>query len=392
MFVSGADRRVPDVGQMRDLRAGADLRVLHLDERADLRPLQQYRARAAGTRTGRPRPAGRRWPARRARGRRWRRRRRARRSAWCPARPPRRRRSRSRRADGCSARPPCRGPSVTPTSIHVVSGSMIVTPSRIQARLIRSRRMARSPASSTRSLQPSTSVGSPVACATTVRSESTSNEITSVRYSSPWSLSVVSLLSACASSADSKAYTPGVDLGDGPLVGRGVALLDDRVDGPGDRVADHAAEPVRVLHLGGQDRGRRADRLVRLDQRRQRARAQQWDVAVDDDDGARLAAGRLQGEPGGVPGAALLGLQYGTGVRGDLGQMGDRVGPRRARPRRSGGSDATPWSRRGRARAGCGRAADGASSAAPTSSACPRPRRGRSQSVRLSPKCSLRPR
>src|SRR5579884_2163638 len=40
-----ADLGVADVGEVRHLRAGADLRVLHLDERADLRALADGRAR-----------------------------------------------------------------------------------------------------------------------------------------------------------------------------------------------------------------------------------------------------------------------------------------------------------------------------------------------------------
>ena len=99
-------------------------------------------------------------------------------------------------------------PSATVTSIQVVAGSTMVTPARIHSVLTRSRRIARSPASSTRSLHPSTSVGSPVAWASTTRPESTSRPITSVRYSSPCSLWVVSLPSACASSAASNAYRP----------------------------------------------------------------------------------------------------------------------------------------------------------------------------------------
>src|ERR1022692_1335351 len=40
-----ADLGVPDVGEVRDLRAGADGRLLHLDEGADLCPLAENRAR-----------------------------------------------------------------------------------------------------------------------------------------------------------------------------------------------------------------------------------------------------------------------------------------------------------------------------------------------------------
>src|SRR5271169_6127539 len=40
-----ADLGVPDVGEVRDLRAGADGGLLHLDERPDLRPLAEDRAR-----------------------------------------------------------------------------------------------------------------------------------------------------------------------------------------------------------------------------------------------------------------------------------------------------------------------------------------------------------
>ena len=48
-----ADRRVAHVGQVRDLRAGADLRVLRLDERADLARRRRAPCRAAGRRTAR---------------------------------------------------------------------------------------------------------------------------------------------------------------------------------------------------------------------------------------------------------------------------------------------------------------------------------------------------
>ena len=110
-----ADRGVAHIGQMRDLRPGADLGVLDLDEGADLRPARG--ATVPGRRYAygptEARGADRR-PARRARGPRWRRRRpRTSMSVVSgPTTAPVADRGRCRAA-GCSARSTVSRPSVT---------------------------------------------------------------------------------------------------------------------------------------------------------------------------------------------------------------------------------------------------------------------------------------
>src|SRR4051794_33867953 len=91
------------------------------------------------------------------------------------------------------------GDSVTVTSTQVVAGSSIDTPDRIQAVFTRSRSSARSPANSARSLQPSVSSESGATNTATAWPTAGSSVNTSVRYSSPWSLSVDSLPSASRS-------------------------------------------------------------------------------------------------------------------------------------------------------------------------------------------------
>lgn len=66
---------------------------------------------------------------------------------------------------------------------------------------------------------------------------------------------------------------------------------------------------------------------MRGHQRAHRLGSQQWHVSVDHHDGAGAVRDGVQGDPHGVPGPELLGLEHGRGVRGDLAQVGpDLVG------------------------------------------------------------------
>ena len=96
-------------------------------------------------------------------------------------------------------------PMVTSTSIHVVSGSTIVTPARMcpsQMRRFSSRPRA---ASWTRSLTPSVCHRSSRTCARTGRPAARASATTSVRYFSPCALSVPTAASASRSTEMSKA-------------------------------------------------------------------------------------------------------------------------------------------------------------------------------------------
>ena len=83
----------------------------------------------------------------------------------------------------------------------------------------------------------------------------------SVRYSSPLALSVGTRLTASASRSPSKAYMPGVDLGDGPLLRGGVRLLHDAGERPVG-IPDDPAVAGGIVQPGGQDGHRGAARLV----------------------------------------------------------------------------------------------------------------------------------
>jgi len=113
----------------------------------------------------------------------------------------------------------------------------------------------------------------------------------------------------------------GVDLAEAALGRRRVALLDDGGELAA-AVAHDAPEAGGVLDLGGEHRRGGLGGLVGVHQRRERLRAQQRDVAVEHDHGARQVGGGLQRDAHRVPGAAALGLGDRDGLGGDLGQVG----------------------------------------------------------------------
>ncbi len=102
-----------------------------------------------------------------------------------------------------------------------------------------------------------------------------------------------------------------VDLGDQPLVGTRVALLDDARDPAVLRVHD-ASVARRVLDLGGQDGQGRLALAVHVEQSRDRARSQQRRVAGQDQDvavaRAEFVVDRRQRHRDRVAGAQLLAL------------------------------------------------------------------------------------
>ena len=121
----------------------------------------------------------------------------------------------------------------------------------------------------------------------------------------------------------------GVDLAHRPLLGRGVAVLDD----PGDRErvrparADDATVAGGVVQLGGEQGDGVAPLAVLGDERLQGGRVQQGHVPAGDDDGAGQLGGQGgQGAGHGAAGPGDLVLVGGHGVGGDLGQVGDDGG------------------------------------------------------------------
>ena len=169
--------RIADVGQVRDLRAGADVGVLDLHERPHLRALAQDRRRDAGRRTARR------------------------------SRRPRARSRPGRSAGRCSPAPIFVLPRIvvngsitvslpisTSTSITVAGGSTMLTPARMCRSWIARCASLRTCASATRSLTPSTRLvscepmGRPPPRRSAVRMSSTCG-----RYSSPCAFSAVKL-------------------------------------------------------------------------------------------------------------------------------------------------------------------------------------------------------
>ena len=121
----------------------------------------------------------------------------------------------------------------------------------------------------------------------------------------------------------------GVDLTDGPLGLVRVLLLDDAQQGAG-FVADDAAVPGRVVHLGGQDGDGVGVGFVDFDEARDRLGGQQRHIAVGDDDGSGEVLGQLgQRAFGGASGArnfVLVGDEQGPlGGHGKGVEVGDEL-------------------------------------------------------------------
>ena len=254
-----ADLDVADVGQVRHLRPVADDGVLGLDVRPELGLLAEP---GAGPHEGERADRGARADlglGRLACVRRWRPRRpRTSVSVGVGADDRARGDGGRRRAGRCCARSRSRRSSSTSASIHVVAGSTIVTPARIQPRLTRSRSRARAAASCARSLMPRISSASAATTAATGRPAATWRPSTSVRYSSPWALSVVRRPSASRQRGDVEGVDAAVDLAHRALRLVGVLLLDDRDDVAGAGVAQHAAVAGGVVEHRGEDGRARA--------------------------------------------------------------------------------------------------------------------------------------
>jgi hypothetical protein len=96
---------------------------------------------------------------------------------------------------------------------------------------------------------------------------------------------------------------PGVDLGEGQLVGGGVLVLDDALD-PALRIAHHPAVPGGVVEVRRDDRHRAARLLVRHRELDEGVAGEQRNVAVRDEDRARqVCRQRLEAALDGAAGA-----------------------------------------------------------------------------------------
>ena len=195
---------------------------------------------------------------------------------------------------------------VTAESIHVVSGSMIVTPSRIQCWV--RRRLSSRPrrASWVRSLTPSVCQTSSSTWAPTGNPSATARPTMSVRYSSPWTLSVSRLATASARNSASTARMPLFT----SRIMRSVSSAS-----PSSRMAVTAEVssrtmrpyPARVVELGRQDRDHVAGRAVVVEQLTDRLGGQERHVAIRDQHGALGSrAQRLERHLDGVAGSALV--------------------------------------------------------------------------------------
>ena len=188
---------------------------------------------------------------------------------------------------------------------------------------MRSLSARRTCASCTRSLTPAISPASAASRVPTSWPSRRRMSTTSVRYSCALLVVGRHPLDRVGQQRAVEGVAAGVVLVDGPLGGRGVALLDDAQERPG-RVA-HDPPVAGGVTARGQHGDRVARRLVRVDQLAQRLAAQQRHVAVADDHGAGDGADRLQHHPHRVAGAELLVLHHdvslgrgGQGSRGDL--------------------------------------------------------------------------
>ena len=156
--------------------------------------------------------------------------------------------------NGCTT---ASGSSIASASIHVLSGSTIVTPASMCASLMRSRSAAAAAASSTRVFTPSVSTGSPPLCTATRSPSSTRmrDRVGQVELA----LRVVRRQPVehrpqpiCAEDVDRR-----VDLAHRALLVRRVTMLDDRIE---------RHRPVTAAH-GRTASGRRARRREPLPQR-----------------------------------------------------------------------------------------------------------------------------
>src|SRR3954469_4609350 len=176
---AGADLGVPDVGQVRHLRALPDHRVLDLNVGARLGAVHQGRSRAKVAERadqgispdgGVDRDGVR--------------------STCAPA--PTRVAPRST-VNGCTV---ASASISTPGSMNVLAGSTMVTPASMWPRLIRARSSASASARSTRVLTPLATSGLPWRWACTTSPSAARIATMSVRYSSPWSFWSVTRSSA----------------------------------------------------------------------------------------------------------------------------------------------------------------------------------------------------
>ena len=125
---------------------------------------------------------------------------------------------------------------------------------------------------------------------------------TSVRYSSPWLLSVRTLPSASLEQPAVEREHPGVDLPDRTLRVGGVLVLDDLGDRAGGRVADDPAVAGRVRDLGGQHGDGVGVGVVRGGERGERLAGEQRGVPADDDRRCRRRCRRAPPGPSGPRG------------------------------------------------------------------------------------------
>ena len=195
---------------------------------------------------------------------------------------------------------------------------------------------ARSVASWTRSLTPSVCIASSVTCAPTRLPSLRAIARTSVRYSSPCALSVVSRLQAVAQRGRVEDVDAGVDLVDLPLLRRRVLVLDD----PGDRAVRARDDPPvagRVRHPRGQHRDRVAVLVVLGDQLAQRLRLSSGtspDVTITEPSKSAGSGGRARPGPRHRCRAAAPGRR--SWLRVDILAGGPRPVRGRCRPRRPG--------------------------------------------------------
>ena len=222
-------------------------------------------------------------------------------------------------------------------------------------------RPQRRPARPGRCSPASPSASAATCTATGVPAPTRAARSTSVRYSSPWSLSVDSLPSASPQQRARRTRTiPALISRIARSLGRGVALLDDPLQAAG-RVADDPAQPGRVGHLGGQHGRRRAGRLVRARPARStRLRPQQRHVAVEHHHGAgQRPATASSAIRTAWPVPCCSACSTGVGAPARPRRGAPRPGRRRARPppacgrRRAARPRRSTWPSRVRPSSGC---------------------------------------
>ncbi len=173
-------------------------------------------------------------------------------------------------------------PISTSTSITVAAGSTMPTPARMCRSWIAACASARTRASASRSLTPSTSRSSSTRCAATAAPSARSRSSTCGRYSSPCALSVLRRGSVPAQRALREREDARVHLADLALRLRGVAVL-LRLHHPQHRparIAHHAPVARRIRQHRRHHRRRRAALEMRLQQLADRLCAHQRHVAA----------------------------------------------------------------------------------------------------------------